>query len=85
MASVVPDMDASRPAEADPGLLFEAFRDYACSNLFASPALIDKLGRYCVDQGLELQSLRRAISAGAPASNAALERFQQCLPDGSRS
>ena len=82
MASVVPDMDASRPAEADPGLLFEAFRDYACSNLFASPALIDKLGRYCVDQGLELQSLRRAISAGAPASNAALERFQQCLPDG---
>ena len=82
MASVVPDMDASRPAEADPRRLFEAFRDYACTNLFASPALIDKLGRYCVDQGLQLTSLRRAISAGAPASNPALERFQQCLPDG---
>jgi len=82
MASVVPDMDASRPAQADPRVLFEAFQDYACTNLFASPALIDKLGRHCVDQGLELQSLRRAISAGAPASNTALERFQQCLPDG---
>ena len=82
MASVVPDMDASRPAEADPRRLFEAFRDYACTNLFASPTLIDKLGRYCVDQGLQLTSLRRAISAGAPASNPALERFQQCLPDG---
>ena len=82
MASVVPEMDASRPAEADPGRLFEAFQDYACTNLFASPALIDKLGRYCVDQGLELASLRRAISAGAPASNAALELFQRCLPDG---
>ena len=82
MASVVPDMDASRPAEADPRRLFEAFRDYDCTNLFASPALIDKLGRYCVDQGLQLTSLRRAISAGAPASNPALERFQQCLPDG---
>ncbi|MCH8960329.1 MAG: AMP-binding protein, partial [Bacteroidetes bacterium] len=44
MASVVPDMDASRPAEADPQRLFEAFRDYKCTNLFASPALIDKLG-----------------------------------------
>ncbi len=82
MASVVPDMDASRPARADPQRLFEAFRDYACTNLFASPALIDKLGRYCVDQGLVLTSLRRAISAGAPASNPALERFQRCLPDG---
>ena len=82
MASVVPDMDASRPAEADPQRLFEAFRDYACTNLFASPALIDKLGRYCVDHGHRLTSLRRAISAGAPASNPALERFQQCLPDG---
>ena len=82
MASVVPDMDASRPADADPQRLFEAFRDYDCTNLFASPALIDKLGRYCVDQGLQLTSLRRAISAGAPASSPALERFQQCLPDG---
>ena len=82
MASVVPDMDASRPAEADPRRLFEAFRDYDCTNLFASPALIDKLGRYCVDQELQLTSLRRAISAGAPASNPALERFQQCLPEG---
>ena len=82
MASVVPDMDASRPARADPQRLFEAFQDYACTNLFASPALIDKLGGYCDDQGLVLTSLRRAISAGAPASNRALERFQRCLPDG---
>ena len=82
MASVVPDMDASRPAGADPKLLFEAFRDYACTNLFASPTLIDKLGLYCTDHGLELTSLRRAISAGAPASSPALERFQRCLPEG---
>ena len=82
MASVVPDMDVSRPGRADPRRLFEAFRDYQCTNLFASPALIDKLGHYCVDQRLQLTSLRRAISAGAPASNPALERFQQCLPDG---
>ena len=82
MASIVPDMDASRPGEADPERLLEAFRDYECTNLFASPALIDKLGRHCVEHGLELTSLRRAISAGAPASNPALERFQRCLPPG---
>ncbi len=82
MASVVPDMDASRPGASDPALLFQAFRDFECTNLFASPALIDKLGSYCDDQGLELTSLRRAISAGAPASNPALETFQRCLPEG---
>ena len=82
MTSVVPDMDASRPADADPQRLVEAFKDYDCTNLFASPALIDKLGRYCVDQNLVLTSLRRAISAGAPASSPVLEQFQRCLPDG---
>ena len=81
MASVVPDMDASRPGASDPELLFQAFSDFECTNLFASPALIDKLGRYCSAQGLELSSLRRAISAGAPASNPALETFQRCLPE----
>ena len=81
MASVVPDMDASRPGASDPELLFQAFSDFECTNLFASPALIEKLGRYCDTQGLELTSLRRAISAGAPASNPALETFQKCLPE----
>ncbi len=82
MASIVPDMDASRPGAADPERLFEALNDFQCTNLFASPALIDKLGRHCSDQGLELSSLRRALSAGAPASTPALERFQRALPEG---
>lgn len=82
MASVVPDMDASRPAEADPTKLVQAFRDYECTNMFASPALIDKLGRHCVEQKITLGGLRRAISAGAPASIPALERFAKILPDG---
>ncbi len=82
MASIVPDMDASRPAAADPERLLEALHDFACTNLFASPALIDKLGRHCFDNQLTLSSLRRAISAGAPASSSALERFQRALPEG---
>ena len=82
MASIVPDMDASRPGAADPARLFEAFRDFQCTNLFASPALIDKLGRYCTENDLTLSSLRRAISAGAPASTSALEHFQRALPEG---
>ncbi len=81
MASVVPLMDASRPAAADPEDLWRACADFECTNLFASPALIDKLGRWCEQQGRRLPTLRRALSAGAPASIAALRRFAPLLDD----
>ena len=82
MASIVPDMDASRPAAADPEKLLHALREHACTNMFASPALVDKLGRHCTTHGVKLPTLRRAISAGAPASIPAIERFAALLPDG---
>ncbi|MCP4701546.1 MAG: AMP-binding protein [Gammaproteobacteria bacterium] len=84
MASVVPEMDASRPAAADPHKLLDAAQTFRCTNMFASPALINKIGRYCEAQGLteNLPTLRRVISAGAPASIQALERFSKLLaPD----
>lgn len=84
MASVVPIMDASRPAEADPNNLLQALEAYECTNMFASPALIDKLGRHCESKGLKMSSLRRAISAGAPASIPSLARFAPCLTDGAQ-
>lgn len=79
MASVVPRMDASRPADADPALLWQACTDFDCTNLFASPALIDKLGRWCEAEGRRLPTLRRALSAGAPARIDALRRFVPLL------
>lgn len=84
MASIVPIMDASRPAEADPNNLLQAMNDYACTNMFASPALIEKLGRHCAEQALRLPSLKRAISAGAPASIPSLERFAPLLEGGAQ-
>lgn len=82
MASVVPLMDASRPAACDPRHLADAIERFSCTNMFASPALVDKLGRHCEQHGIELDSLRRVISAGAPASTQALERLSRHLPGG---
>lgn len=82
MASVVPRMDTSRPGRADPRRLVEALRRFGCTSLFASPALIDKLGRHGAAEGLVLDGLRRAISAGAPAHSDSLRRFCGLLPDG---
>jgi olefin beta-lactone synthetase len=82
MASVVPCMDASKPITADPRNLIAAALDYETTNLFASPALLDKLGRYAEGTPINLPCVRRVISAGAPAEPASLARFAKLLADG---
>ena len=80
MCSVVPLMDASRPITCDPRDLVNAIREFRCTNMFVSPALVDKLGRYCQEAGVALDSLRRVISAGAPAVDTSIERLARHLP-----
>lgn len=82
MTAIIPDMDASKPVEADPAKLFQAIEDFGATNMFASPALVNKLGRYGEEHGIKLPSLRRVISCGAPASPAAVRRFAGMLNEG---
>ncbi len=81
MASVVPEMDASRPGESDPRQLVAAIHDFECTNMFASPALLNLIGRYVEQHRVQLPSLRRVISAGAPATVQSLERLARHLAE----
>jgi len=82
MTAVVPEMDASRPARADPATIVAAIEKFGVSNMFGSPALIDRVGRYGELHGVRLPTLRRAISAGAPVAPRVLERFTAMLAPG---
>ncbi len=84
MASIVPDMDASKPITANPDFLFAAIDKYQCSNMFINPALIERLGQAGVDTRSDkvlkqLSSINRVISAGAPATIASIARFSRML------
>ncbi|MBB1272094.1 olefin beta-lactone synthetase [Psychromonas sp. SR45-3] len=79
MASIVPDMDASQPIKANPNYIFAAIEKYQCSNLFANPALLDVLGQAGQKQQHTLSSIKRVISAGAPASLDAINLFSRML------
>jgi len=79
MTAIIPDMDASRPAYADPVKLFKAIEDFGATNMFASPALLNALGRYGEEHGVKIPSMKRVISAGAPARPDVLERFSKLL------
>jgi acyl-CoA synthetase (AMP-forming)/AMP-acid ligase II len=79
MTAVLPDMDFRFPGRADPERLVSAMTTHNCTNMFGSPALLDNLGRYCVEQGVTLPKLRRVLSAGAPVRTDILERMAKTL------
>lgn len=77
--SVIPDMDPTRPANADPRKLVAAIERFGVDMLFGSPALLDTLSRHCERHGVRLPGLRRVISAGAPVAPAILARLRPWL------
>jgi acyl-CoA synthetase (AMP-forming)/AMP-acid ligase II len=81
MTAIIPQMDATRPGSVHPPNILDAVRHFGVTNLFGSPALIQRVGRYGVEHGIKLPTLRRVISAGAPVPAAAIERFQSMLAD----
>lgn len=84
MTSVVPEMDASRPASADPVNIVSAIEKFGITNMFGSPALINRVGRHGEAHHIKLPTLKRAISAGAPVPARTLGRFAAMLSGGAQ-
>ena len=60
LTSVIPDMDPTRPARADPRKLLDGMQRFGVDRLFGSPALMDVLARHAQP----LPGLRAVSSAG---------------------
>ena len=84
MTSVIPDMDATKPGSADPSKLVKAIKDQNCTQLYGSPALLENLARYCSENGIVLDSIKRIVTAGAPIRPDLLVRLHAVLPPGAR-
>jgi len=79
MTTVVPIMDPTRPADADPEKLISAMNRFKVTNVFGSPALLDTLSRHCVEKRIRIESVTRVISAGAAVPIRTIRRMQQSL------
>jgi acyl-CoA synthetase (AMP-forming)/AMP-acid ligase II len=79
MTTVVPFMDPTRPAKADPKKLVQAIDDFKVTNIFGSPALLDNLSRYMQQRGGRLDSVTRVISAGAAVPIRTIRRMEKAL------
>jgi len=79
VTAVIPDMDASRPARVDPKRIVEAITDWKVTQTFGSPAIWDRVGWYCQERRIRLDSVRSVLSAGAPVPARVLERMRACI------
>jgi len=82
ITSVIPDMDPTKPARANPRKIIEAISNQGVTSMFASPALLNRVGEYGRKKNIVLPSLKRIISAGAPVSPAIIEHCASMLCDG---
>jgi olefin beta-lactone synthetase len=76
LTSVIPDMDPTRPAKADPRKLHDAIARFGISQLFGSPALM----RVLADYGKPLPTVTRVTSAGAPVPPDVVAKIRTLLP-----
>jgi olefin beta-lactone synthetase len=79
MTSIIPDMDATKPARVDPKNIIGPIQNFKISSSFGSPALWDTVSQYCLDQNIQLPTLKRIIMAGAPVSGDLLARFETII------
>jgi len=79
MTAVIPDMDPTKPGSVNPKRIIEAIRNQGVTNMFASPALLNRVGGYGRQNRIKLPTLKRVISAGAPVSPSNIEQFAGML------
>lgn len=79
LTTVIPDMDPTRPAKVNPRNVLDHVNDWNVTQSFGSPALWNRVGRYCEAHGERLATLRNVYSAGAPVPGHVLRRIKGAI------
>jgi acyl-CoA synthetase (AMP-forming)/AMP-acid ligase II len=79
VTSAIPPIDPTRPAACDPSEVIAFIERHQVTSTFGSPAIWERVTRYCVEHGVQLPSLQRVLMAGAPVPLQLHERFGQIL------
>lgn len=79
VTTVVPEMDFSRPAAADPKKLLRAANDWKVTQAFASPAVWRSLSAHCERTGERIPTLQNVFSCGAPVPAKVIRRTLACV------
>lgn len=81
VTTVIPHMDPTRPAAVEPQRIIEAVELWRADQSFGSPALWNTVSTYCEKHQIQLPSLKRVFSAGAPVPPHVLQRLQNMIAE----
>jgi acyl-CoA synthetase (AMP-forming)/AMP-acid ligase II len=79
VTAVIPDIRFPPPAKVDPVKMVNAIQTHLVDTMFVSPAALARVARFGVEKGLKLDSLKKVITAGAPAPAEVQEQFVSLL------
>lgn len=82
MTSHIPDMDPSKPGNANPENLYKNIMDNKPTFVAGSPAIWEKVADYCIAHKLTLPSIKYVVMFGAPVSVLIHSKFRSVLPNG---
>jgi olefin beta-lactone synthetase len=80
VTAVIPDIHFPSPAKVDPAKMIAAIQAYRVDTMFVSPAALARVARWATERGLKLETLKKVLTAGAPAPVAIQEQFVNLLP-----
>ena len=81
MSSYIPDMDFTKPGSVNPLHITTPVNELQITNMFGSPALIKQVAQNTNADTGKLASIKRVISAGAPARPDVLATFSSLLTE----
>lgn len=82
VCSVIPPMNPVRPAKANPALIVETILDHGVTTAAGSPAIWERVARFCLKKNIQLPPLRSLMMFGAPVSHQLLKDFSKIMPEG---
>jgi acyl-CoA synthetase (AMP-forming)/AMP-acid ligase II len=82
MTSVIPDLDPTRPASSDPRRLVQNILDNSVTFVAGSPAIWEKVGRFCIQKKINLGTIKEVVMFGAPVRGEIHQVFRKVLIGG---
>lgn len=79
--SVIPEMNPAKPALVDPAGFIRTIKEKGVTYSFGSPAIWNVVSRYCLENDIRLESIKKILMAGAPVPGDLLARTTSILAD----
>ena len=80
--SVIPWFRQGQASKADPAALVRQVEQFGVTGICGPPALLDRLAQHCVDQGVQLSTVRKVLVGGSAVGFEALDRLESVTRPG---